>query len=131
VNTDDEQILSISELFLLPDQLRDGLLCVILLQGIPVSLIGETAFRHRGLLPALLLRSESGPTGCYLSATCNNNLDQAVNELLKLRTRHELILYATGQGIHGLDVNGKDTFGNAATMEILCRLTTQIQPSHL
>lgn len=48
VNTDDKQGLSISELFLLPDQLRDGLLRAILLEGIPVSLIGENAVRHWG-----------------------------------------------------------------------------------
>lgn len=32
---------------------------------------------------------------------------------------HELILNAAGEGIYGLDANGKATFGNAATMEIL------------
>jgi PAS domain S-box-containing protein len=62
---------------------------------------------------------ESGSVGLCLAATCNTDLDRALDELLRLRTMHELILNAAGEGIYGLDRNGIATFGNVATMEIL------------
>ena len=117
MNTDDKQGLSISELFLLPDQVRDGLLRAILLESIPVSLIGKNAVRHRGLLSAVLLRFELGSTGCYLAATCHTNLERVLDELRQLRTLHALILIAVGQGIYGLDGNGEVTQGNATTLD--------------
>lgn len=40
-------------------------------------------------------------------------------ELSKLQTQHQLILDAAGEGVYGLDRDGKVTFSNAAATEIL------------
>jgi PAS domain S-box-containing protein len=114
----------LSEMFLLDhttgltDQLRDGLRRAIPLQDIPVSLRGEQG-TTQGFLSAWPVRLESGAAGLCLAATCNSDLDRALDELRRLRTMHELILNAAGEGIYGLDSDGRATFGNAATMEIL------------
>ena len=42
------------------------------------------------------------------------------SELSKLQTEHQLILDAAGEGIYGLDCDGRVTFSNAAATEILC-----------
>jgi PAS domain S-box-containing protein len=114
----------LSEMFLLDhtagltDQLRDGLRRAIQLYDIPVSLIGENTVTE-GLLSAWPIRLESGSGGLCLSATSKSDLDRALDEFRRLRTMHELILDAAGEGIYGLDASGKTTFGNAATAEIL------------
>ena len=124
LSTDDEQGLSISELFLfdemvsLEEKLRESLREGGSLQDIPVSLLGENGLTQ-GLLSAWPIRLESGSAGLCLATTCNTDLERALDELRHLRTMHELILNAAGEGIYGLDTNGKATFGNAATMEIL------------
>jgi PAS domain S-box-containing protein len=117
-------VVPLSEMFLLDhaaglaDQLRDGLRRAIPLQDIPVPLRGEHGITQ-GLLSAWPVQLESGSTGLCLAATCNSDLDRALDELRRLRTMHELILNAAGEGIYGLDSDGRATFGNAATMEIL------------
>jgi len=45
--------------------------------------------------------------------------EQAHDELSKLQIAHQLILDAAGEGIYGLDSEGRITFGNAASTEIL------------
>ncbi|MEN8131671.1 MAG: sigma 54-interacting transcriptional regulator [Pseudomonadota bacterium] len=123
-STGDGTAAPLSEIFLLDhmaglaDQLRDVLRKAKPLQDIPVSLSGENGVTE-GLLSAWPIQSESGSAGLCLAATCNTDLHRALDELRYLRTRHELILNAAGEGIYGLDSNGKATFGNAATMEIL------------
>jgi len=114
----------LSEMFLLDhaaglaDQLREGLRRAIPLQDLPVSLQGEQG-TPQGFLSAWPVQLESGATGLCLAATCNSDLDRALDELRRLRTMHELILNAAGEGIYGLDSEGRATFGNAATMDIL------------
>ena len=114
----------LSEMFLLDhaaglaDQLREGLRRAIPLQDIPVSLRGEQG-TTQGFLSAWPVRLESGAAGLCLAATCNTDLHLALDELRRLRTMHELILNAAGEGIYGLDSEGRATFGNAATMDIL------------
>ena len=44
---------------------------------------------------------------------------EAHDELSKLQIAHQLILDAAGEGIYGLDSEGKITFGNSASTEIL------------
>ena len=45
--------------------------------------------------------------------------DEAHHELSKLQLAHQLILDAAGEGIYGLDIEGRITFGNSASTEIL------------
>jgi PAS domain S-box-containing protein len=124
LNTDDAQGLSMLELFLfdemvpLEGKLRESLRDGASLQDIPVSLLGEDGLTQ-GLLSAWPIQLDSGSAGLCLAATCNTDLERALEELRHLRTMHELILNAAGEGIYGLDSEGKATFGNAATMEIL------------
>ncbi len=124
VNVDDGLGLSIAELFLpggsvsLEEKLRESLGKDESVQDIPVSLRGVHG-TTQGFLSAWPVQSETGSAGLCLEATCNTDLDRALDELRHLRTMHELILDAAGEGIYGLDVNGNATFGNAATMEIL------------
>ncbi|MBU1192757.1 MAG: sigma 54-interacting transcriptional regulator [Gammaproteobacteria bacterium] len=102
----------------LPDKLRDGLQQEIPIQDIPVSLVGKNVVTE-GLLAAWPVSIGSGSTGLCLAATCNTDLHRALDELRHLRTMHELILDAAGEGIYGFDSDGMGTFGNAASIEIL------------
>lgn len=45
--------------------------------------------------------------------------EEAHHELSKLQIAHQLILDAAGEGIYGLDSEGRITFGNSASTEIL------------
>ena len=85
---------------------------------IPVSLTGKQGVTL-GLLSAWRIRPPAGPVRIGLAATCNSELERALDELRRLRTMHELILNAAGEGIYGLDNEGRATFGNTATKEIL------------
>lgn len=123
-DVEDGQGIPLSALVLLdevPDLLND-LNSVIrdgaTLQDIPVCL-PEPGLVTRGFLAAWPMQLDSGATGLCLAATCNTELDQALDELRNLRSRQELILNAAGEGIYGLDSDGLTTFGNAATRDIL------------
>lgn len=48
-----------------------------------------------------------------------SDFDRKMQELSELQKRQELILGAAGEGIYGLDREGRITFGNAAANEIL------------
>ncbi|MEW8627031.1 MAG: sigma 54-interacting transcriptional regulator [Candidatus Thiodiazotropha sp.] len=116
--------LSLAELFLLDempefeDQLKQVLRGDEPLQDVPVCLLGGEMVTE-GFLSAWLIHAETGAGSLVLAATCSTHLNQALEELRQLRTMHELILNAAGEGIYGLDANGLGTFGNAATTEIL------------
>jgi PAS domain S-box-containing protein len=45
--------------------------------------------------------------------------EAAYDELVRLKNEQQLILDAAGEGIYGINADGKMTFGNAATEEIL------------
>jgi PAS domain S-box-containing protein len=123
-NTKDLQGLSLSEMFLngqsmsLQETLYETLDTGRPQQDIPVSLPGQLGVTQ-GLLSIWPVQLDTGESAIGLSATCNTDLDRALDELRQLRTMHELILDAAGEGVYGLDRNGKATFGNAATMDIL------------
>ncbi len=87
-------------------------------QDMPVCLRGGGDVTQ-GFLSAWPVEAGDGSRSLVLEATCSTHLNQALEELRHLRTMHELILDAAGEGIYGLDANGMATFGNAATMEIL------------
>ncbi len=89
------------------------------LHEIPVSLAGKDGMITQGLLSAWCAAGEHGRRWLLLTAVCNVELDLALEELRRLRTTHELILNAAGEGIYGLDCEGRTTFGNAASTEIL------------
>lgn len=118
------QELTLEDLFLLEAmpafdrQLRQALDGNDPLQDMPVTLRsgGDTT---QGFLSAWSVGGEAGTRRLVLAATCSTHLNQALEDLRHLRTLHELILNAAGEGIYGLDANGMGTFGNSATTEIL------------
>ena len=112
------ELLALDDHLGLPERLKQLLHDGSPLQDIPVALKEESGVTQ-GLLSAWRAPQEDGRPCLLLAATCNEELDQALDELRQLRTRHELILNAAGEGIYGLDCEGRTTFGNAATMEIL------------
>jgi len=44
---------------------------------------------------------------------------QGMTELAELQRHHQLILDSAGEGVYGLDIEGRVTFGNSATEQIL------------
>lgn len=84
----------------------------------PVGLI-ETGAVTEGLLSAWRVQQPGEPDWVIIAATCSDELNQALSELRRLQTTHQLILDAAGEGIYGLDCEGRTTFGNAASTEIL------------
>ncbi len=54
-----------------------------------------------------------------VAATDVSEFDRAYAELSQLQVQHQLILDAAGEGIYGLDCDGKTTFGNTAATKIL------------
>lgn len=98
--------------------LRDALRASRTLRDMPVSLQGSDGVTQ-GLLSAWPVAAEAGAGGFCLAATCYADLDPALDELQQLRSRYELILEAAGEGIYGLDADGRITFGNAATEAIV------------
>jgi PAS domain S-box-containing protein len=122
--TDNSLVLSLSELIgldkqsVLADQLRDVLQGAQPLQDIPISLQDKHSTTE-GLLSAWRMPIGSDSMGLCLSATCSTDLHRALGELQRLRTMHELILDAAGEGIYGFDREGMGTFVNATSTEIL------------
>jgi len=105
-----------------PPGLKDRLIAVLrdgqIIENMPISLRGQAGVTQ-GLLSAWRAPSHGPPPRLVLSATCGEDLDTALRELRQLRTRHELILNALGDGVYGFDREGRLTFGNAASMDIL------------
>lgn len=124
VNADDEQDLSIADLFLLDEMpgFEQQLLQIMdgdgAMQDLPVCLRGGGDITQ-GFLTSWTFETKIGSKMLVLAATCSTDLNRALEELRHLRTLHELILNAAGEGIYGLDAEGMATFGNAATTEIL------------
>lgn len=124
-------LFSLDEKSGLPGQLKDLLHNRTSLHEIIVSLAGKSGITQ-GLLSAWCVQQEQEQPWLLLAATCGEELNQTLNELRRLQTAHQLILDAAGEGIYGLDCEGKTTFGNAATMEILGWKPEDIigQPAH-
>lgn len=54
-----------------------------------------------------------------LSVTEARDFEEAIHDCVRIQTQHEMILRSAGEGIYGLDAEGRVTFGNAATERIL------------
>ncbi len=103
----------------LPGQLKDLLHKGTSLHESSVSLMGKSGITE-GLLSAWCVQPKAHEQPwVLLDATCGEELNQTLGELRRLQTSHQLILDAAGEGIYGLDCEGRTTFGNAATAQIL------------
>jgi len=84
-------------------------------------------------LSAWRVQHADDETPCVMVvATDISEFDRAYEELSQLQTQHQLILDAAGEGVYGLDCNGKITFSNAAATEILGWKIEDVhgQPAH-
>jgi len=63
--------------------------------------------------------SEDEHPWVMVAATEVGGFERAYEKLSRLQMQHQLILDAAGEGIYGLDCDGKITFSNAAATEIL------------
>ncbi len=84
------------------------------------------ALRHRDghvtgvLYNASVYRDEAGEVlGVFAAARDVTERKKAELELTQLSLRHRLILDSAGEGIYGLDLNGRCTFVNPAALELL------------
>lgn len=75
---------------------------------------------YEGLLSAWRVPgTDDASISAILAFTETTRYSQAVNKLDRLQTTHELILEAVGDGIYGVDCEGKTTFVNEAATQIL------------
>jgi len=65
------------------------------------------------------LTQASGQEACLSLILLDQDHRLLDRELLRLKSEHELILGAAGEGIYGIDVEGRTTFANAAATRIL------------
>lgn len=71
-------------------------------------------------LSAWRIQNHAEEQPCVMvAATDLGEYERAYQELSRLQIQHQLILDAAGEGVYGLDCNGKITFTNAAATEIL------------
>lgn len=63
--------------------------------------------------------SDNAQPCVVVAATDVSKYRDAVEEMSQLQTQHEQILDAAGEGIYGLDAEGRITFGNAASARIV------------
>lgn len=70
-------------------------------------------------LTAWLVYGENDRPSVVLMVEDVEELSRAVDNLAALEEQYQLILGAAGEGIYGLDRNGRITFGNSASTEII------------
>jgi len=63
--------------------------------------------------------SDNEPPSVVVSATDVSDHQDAVTRLEQLRSQHRVILDSAGEGIYGLDRDGRVTFGNRAAEDII------------
>ena len=95
--------------------LRDGSVIVDVTVGL---LMADETFA--GQLSCWRVQDSDDERPCVVvAATDSGEMGRAFEELSRLQTQHQLILDAAGEGIYGLDCDGRITFCNAAVTEIL------------
>lgn len=70
-------------------------------------------------LTAWLVHAEDDQPGVVVMVEDVEELSRTVDNLSALEERYQLILDAAGEGIYGLDHNGRITFGNSASTRII------------
>ena len=92
--------------------------------GVPITNIAVGLLFADRVLPARIGAWRAIPAGekeacIVVAATDVSMYEDAVKELERLKSEHTIILESAGEGVYGLDAQGKITFGNAATVSIL------------
>lgn len=86
----------------------------------------------QGLMSAWLIQSGEGPASALIAVMPDAEPDHAGEALTELQIAHQLILDAAGEGVYGLDQQGRATFVNRAATEILGWRAEDVlgQPAH-
>jgi len=122
IDADAELLDQLAAVFRDADVIRDVRVCLASPDG-PIE----------GCLSAWRTAPAAGESPIVLVTVADiHALTRALNELTELQRQHQLILDAAGEGIYGLDADGRTTFGNAASEQILGWCPTEIegQPAH-
>lgn len=93
-------------------------------QAAPISDFQTNLLATEGTTPATLsawcaVDAETGDACLILIASITDNCSETSDELEQLRSQYQLILDSAGEGIYGLDREGKITFSNGASTDIL------------
>ena len=86
---------------------------------VPVGLLMSNGTRKARLCAWRVQHVDDEQPCIMVAATDVSEFDRAYEELSRLQTQYQLILDAAGEGIYGLDCNGKITFSNASATGIL------------
>lgn len=96
----------------------------VLREGSPIADVDACLRIDGGLAPCRLSAWRAGTAGVVgsyvvVSAIEVSELRDAMSRLTQLESQHRVILDAAGEGVYGLDRNGRVTFGNTAAEEII------------
>ncbi|MGI9330433.1 MAG: sigma-54 interaction domain-containing protein [Gammaproteobacteria bacterium] len=114
-----DQLLTADDQALLHKQLRAVIEEGDEIQDMPVTLLHGSQPTTEGLLTAWRVQSAEHGSLAAIAANCDVQLGNTLTELKRLRNEHQQILDAAGEGIYGLDSEGKTTFANAASTKIV------------
>ena len=103
----------------LPDQFNK-----LVRDGTPIVNTAVCLLMFEATLPCRLdawrvQQGDNGASCIFVSATDMSMYHDTFEKLSQLQTEHSLILDSAGEGIYGLDCEGRITFGNAAATRIL------------
>ena len=86
---------------------------------VPVSLLVANGALRVRVSAWRIQHDDNDQPFVLVAATDVSEFERAYEELSQLQIQHQLILDAAGEGVYGLDCNGKITFSNAAATGIL------------
>ena len=85
----------------------------------PVELPGTDRSSPGRLSAWLAQESVEVDSWLVVAITDTSEIEEAMRDLMRIESQHQLILSAAGEGVYGLDAEGRMTFGNTASYEIL------------
>lgn len=95
----------------------------VLSNDIPIVNTPVGLFLSDGILPSRVgawrVQHDNKPPFIMLAATDVSKYHSAIGEIDQIQTQHQQILDAAGQGIYGLDSEGRITFSNAAAERLV------------
>jgi PAS domain S-box-containing protein len=112
-----------------------GRLAAVARDGTPLRNAAARVRLSGGVVPCRLsawrvTREADSEPLIAVAATDFSDYEEAVARLAQLESHHRLILDAAGEGIYGLDRDGRITFGNAAAAEIVGWVDVLGQTAH-
>ena len=125
-----------SDYFTVPDKAREGYQQVFqngYVTDYPLTLRHRDGHVTDVLYNASVYRNEAGEVlGVFAAARDVTERNKAEQEVVQLNLRNRLILDSAGEGIYGLDIEGRCTFVNPAASQLFGFRVEELlgQPSH-